>query len=545
MSIIRDLLEASAPAWSTPPSEESVGQDYLGTLQVNLDMLSELTEGMNNVVTSSRQHALMVWAGWRFRENLRAVGKTDPTQQDWRDFYDAVESIQLFGHAELMAELGRKTVGLGEGVKTALCAGDPIPLRFSEYGRTHQTSIMAAVNYGPSSRTLGLLVGEGGIYLPTTQRGQPIAAVIDRLLLRAGPAYERLCRYPTPAHISHADAAALVRAGLAESPLQAERPERPLYLDALLDLDVPDNYEPRGRRLSLALILTLIGVYEEGALVDDLRCMMLSGCDSLGLPLQIPEHLQTTAQRWQILQIRQLQRYLLDVFLFWTETLLPRCPRVSDLVDVIRSAEVPAVEMTLREGLAALRAGCDDNIAAWAGRADVGTPFDLMREQLWKLSRKRPLDPAELIGPMVQLLLSVLVLGEEMIPESGALREFAALGGRWRLSLTAHQRWWRYRIDRPILSSLSEFLSELVLQQHVAVAVSRFDNDKRRLRLCNDELGWSLLPGTRPRRPRPTPDRLDALTALLADLDLITSGEEGWVLTGEGSRILERVAERY
>ena len=44
---IRDLLAGAAPAWSQPPRAESVGQDYLGTLQVNLDMLSDLTEGMN------------------------------------------------------------------------------------------------------------------------------------------------------------------------------------------------------------------------------------------------------------------------------------------------------------------------------------------------------------------------------------------------------------------------------------------------------------------------------------------------------------------
>ncbi len=94
----------------------------------------------------------------------------------------------------------------------------------------------------------------------------------------------------------------------------------------------------------------------------------------------------------------------------------------------------------------------------------------------------------------------------------------------------------------PLRAALIDFLEELVLQQHVAVAVSRFDNDQRRLRFSNDDGGWALLPGTKPIAPTLTPDRIGAALALMADLALVDSDEGHFTVNEAGKAVCAQVA---
>ena len=128
-------------------------------------------------------------------------------------------------------------------------------------------------------------------------------------------------------------------------------------------------------------------------------------------------------------------------------------------------------------------------------------------------------------------------------------RGYAAIGGRARVSLVSFRRWWRRRAAWPLREVVGELIEEFVLQQHIAVAVSRYDNRNRRLRFCVGERGWTLLPGTRPSTPGLTPDRLRAAAALLNDLGLLEAvGAQGrdktYTLADAGDEVLRRFAER-
>jgi len=64
-------------------------------------------------------------------------------------------------------------------------------------------------------------------------------------------------------------------------------------------------------------------------------------------------------------------------------------------------------------------------------------------------------------------------------------------------------------------------LDELLLQQHVAIAVTRFDNEQRKLRFSYDEVGWDKLPGVSDSIPRLHLSRILALLKLMADFELL------------------------
>lgn len=104
--------------------------------------------------------------------------------------------------------------------------------------------------------------------------------------------------------------------------------------------------------------------------------------------------------------------------------------------------------------------------------------------------------------------------------------------------------WWQRRADVALREVLVDLLEELVLQQHVAVAVARFDNEQRRLRFSNDETGWVALPGSEPAVPRLTPDRIEALLTLMADLALVETADGAFSINEAGRLVLGRVAER-
>ena len=152
MSPHEALLTTTSPAWSEPSEDGSTGVDFLGTRAVNLTMLTRLTGAYNNVVLSARQHTIVCWAAWRYRENCRAAG-TDLKSGQFREFFDAIETIQLVGQRAVGAALGGTAEGLGSRALRQLGDGPMIPLRFKKYGRSHDnTSALAAVQYGPSSK---------------------------------------------------------------------------------------------------------------------------------------------------------------------------------------------------------------------------------------------------------------------------------------------------------------------------------------------------------------------------------------------------------
>ena len=527
-----ELLEGPTPGWSASPPESVTGLDFLGTLSINLAMLGELTGVFNNTIVSARQHAIMCWACWRFQENHPA-GTDGVSPEHFRAFLDAVETVQLVGRVWLSPDEPR---GLGSNSAEHLGPGPDIPLRFTAYKRTHQTSALAPALYGPSAKENGLdLLRSYQDVWVVTPRGAEIARKLDALL-KPAKAYSLFTQVVLPEHMARADAEDLARHGLTLDIPGAARPERPDYINALFRLGALKTQSDH-RPWTFALLLELVrrlATPEAGVTEAGIRDAFLSG-KSEGAPA-LPAHLQPVAERWRILQIRQLQRFALEAWLALVEVCLDK-----GLGDVHAMAEKLFEGPGKSEGLPPLQSLLvQDAGSARARYAGASQPFELVATIRKELGGKW----LAAVAPTLALTWLALDLTERHIPGEGPLHRFADMGARERISLVSFSRWWKRRAQFPLSEVLKELMQELVLQQHVAVAVSRVNDGRSRLRLCNDERGWSLLADA-PSRPRPTPDRVGAMLALLADLDLLLQEGDAthpfFRITPSGEQLLERI----
>lgn len=542
------LSTATSPAWSEPSTDGSTGVDFLGTRAVNLEMLTQLTGAYNNVVVSARQHAIMCWATWRYKENCRAAG-TDLKDGQFRDFLDAIETIQLAGQRAIGVSVGGTNEGLGSGALARLGNGPTIPLRFKAYKRSHDnTSALAAVQYGPSAKpgSFNLLDSRLKIWWPT-KRGEKLALALDPLI-RKSSTYSEFAKFPVPDQIGIDDAIELASHGLVLGNDLPERPERAPYITALFDLDgLPSG--DHERRLTLSLLLTVLVALGGDCDVGDVRQAFLSLRDPTGASLPLPDYLQGTAARWQLLQLRQLQRYALESWLFWAEWSMPALTTeiVSALADALGGLGSPDDDLAAlldRPSGDAVREFLDHrqvaDVLAWASTSLPGTPWGLRASIRDALADEAPLRAAPAI---LSLTLSVLALCDHLVDAQNT-HGFAAIGDRRRISLLHFKSWWAHRATVPLREVLGHFLEELVLQQHVAVAVARFDNEQRRLRFSNDEAGWEMLPGSTPAIPRLTPDRIEALLRLMTDLDLVEETDDTFTASDAGEAVLGLVASK-
>jgi hypothetical protein len=524
------LRVGTGASFSSATASGSVGVDFLGTRSANLAMLGELTGVFNNRITSARQHAILAWAAWRFLENCKAAS-LDPTPSQYRDFIDVVETVQLVGQLSIARD---HDVGLGSRSAAQLGDAPDIPLRFAAYGRTHQTSAMAAVQYGPSAKPEGLALitrppGKGEVWVPTP-RGRTLALELDPLLRRA-TAYDAFTRVSAPERMPRAAAEELGRCGLSLNAPGDPRPERDTYAKILFRLEEAPDVRRDRRPLTLALILDTVQALDggNGASADQVRRVLLAG-DS-GRTTALPEYLAATAKRWQLFQLRQLQRYALEVWLGACERWM-----FGGEVDVERMVKRIAAD----EDAASLEAICSE-----VPRHDLGAidPWGMIADAD-KLLRAGDADAAAALA--LHLTLAVLDASERLVPSTGSLWKFASTGGAQRMAIPFFLAWWkdreRFRLDRVT----AEMLTELVLEQHTAVAMARFDGLNRRLRFGKDEHGWMLLPGTTPTVPTLTPDRIAAMLALLADLGLVerVTGD-AFRVTASGVEILGAVEARW
>ncbi len=543
------LSTVSSPAWSEPSGDDRTGVDFLGTRAVNLEMLTRLTGAYNNVVVSARQHAIVCWAVWRYCENCKAVG-TDLKSGQFRDFLDAVETIQLIGQRDLGEQFGGSSRGLGSDALRQLEDGAAIPLRFKKYGRSHDnTSALAAVQYGPSAKpgSFGLLAAHAKIWWPT-KRGQRIASALDPLL-RPSPTYDLVAKFPIPEKMDLGAVLDLASRGLVIGRGVPDRPEREPYIEALFDLDDQPVSADHERRLTLALLLEMTAQLGDDCGVPDIRQAFLSGRKPDGTPLPLPAYLRRTAARWQLLQLRQLQRYALESWLYLVEWCMPGTATgfVTAVEDAVIGAAAPDDDLAaLFEQPSAtavtqfLRHRQVEDVLASAATADPGSPWGLRGTIRDALNEE---EPQRAISSVLGLTLAVIALADKLV-DAADEHGFAKIGDRRRISLLHFKTWWTRRAAVPLRAVLVDFLEELVLQQHVAVAVARFDNEQRRLRFSNDDIGWGSLPGSSPPVPRLTPDRIEALLYLMADLALVEEANTRFTLTDAGRLILGRVGDR-
>jgi hypothetical protein len=254
---------------------------------------------------------------------------------------------------------------------------------------------------------------------------------------------------------------------------------------------------------------------------DAIRQGMYFSMVADGSLYSVPELLDPARRKWIVLQVRQLQRLALETLLSWCERKV-----LDGAHDTARLTELAELAFRTRGfglapdgGISGIIGALDAQISSpdqfvALGRADKRySPFALMEEI--SAAARIPDD-----GVAALCLYALLVCASFAGSFGDAERHLISAGGPSRLSLY-HLRKRLIALGDATLRQAIQFVIEaMVVSQHFATAVNRFDGQNQRLRLSIEEAG--LIPlVAKPWEPAVTEDRLPTLMRLAADCALI------------------------
>lgn len=509
------------PIFVAPYQPDRGGVDFLGLRQVNIDMMAGVLPGINNVTWWIRPFSVLSWIYWKFYELASQQKIAQPTGEQLRVWREKVETLFTWSH-KLEGLQGLPGISFnppGDGL---------IPLDFSAWGRTAlNTSLMAAIQYGPAAKTLdglGFLEPESGPFFRACAEGRELAAALDAKLMAVDTA-----------HLLSSLAAASATSDVAHSYYQswavsaATEREQKAFRRAFFSADDVGTDSALGRRSST---VALIQEFVESAGVPVMQAHIREGLfhGRLGgseVKLQNSK-LAMGRARWQALQIRQLQRIGLEALLSWFEFRM-QTHRDTDTDSIARQAEA---EVSAEPGVFGLRptiGECLESFAAeaidldsflqLAGTSDLWNPPVMVQE----LRNAIESQPTEIVAHSMRALF-VCARFTDLASKSLPVKAELHLGGAERVSLA----FLRDTLHRCSAMTVLEFLryvfENLILSQHFSVAARRFDGATQRLRISIEEEGLSFL-AEAPLIPSVTPDRLATALSLMADCGLV-SGDE-------------------
>jgi hypothetical protein len=513
-------VELTSAFFLPRPRGENSGVDFLGLRQANLDMMAELIPAVNNVTIYIRPFSLLCWIYWKFHALCVEADIVEPTSHDLQVFRERIEVLFTWG-ARLVDYQGIP----GKQAEPPASGDDPVPLTFNDWGRVQSsTSLVAALWYGPASKTLtglGFLMpvpGKTGFF-KTVEHGVVLAEALDQLLRADAQRYGRLLATLSPVTATIDDARALWKLwnpGML-SPREKEAFEAVLFNEGT----VGDYSTTMGRRSStLALARLHMKRAAVPLSVPDVRCGMFLSQSHNGVPYDVPEELQTARRQWIILQMRQLQRLALESLLSWCEMqIIAGREDTAALVQMFESAWQDTdfgfdVDASLSELLSQLdeRFSSLDLFIASCKSGHVPTPFTLIDE-----IREERRAGSEKLAPLCfyAMLLCAAFAGCKDSDDKG-LR----VGGAARLSLLHLRRRLVALGNADISEAVRYVIEAMVISQHFATAVNRFDGQNQRLRLAIGDMGLESLVGE-PWRPAVTEDRLPTLLSLAAESGII------------------------
>ena len=509
------------------PSSENNGVDFLGLRQANLDMMAALIPGTNNVTSYIRPFALLGWIFWKFHGLCEKAGQDQPDSEDIRQFRERIEVLFTWG-----ARL-ENTPGIPGKEAEPPAGGAAVPLTFKEWGRVQSsTSLIAALWYGPASKTatgLGFLELVRGGFYRATGKGVALAEALDSVLHTNADLYARVLDTLAPVTATEDDARALWALWGTHSPTDKERQA---FRDAVFDEGSVGKYSSllgqRSSTIALARLHLSRCACALGA--DEIRRGMFSSVRSDGRAYEVPAALQPALRKWIVLQVRQLQRLALESLLSWCER------RVIDGLQDSAGLTLEAERLFRAESFGV---NPDDALSLMIGKLDAQvlsvdhfvarvradvlfSPFALM-DQIQTAFKAR--DQRFAAVSFYALLLCASIAG--CFPDSE--RATIAVGGAPRLSLFHLRKRLTALGDVSLKQGIQFVLESMVLSQHFATAVNRFDGQNQRLRLSIEEGGLTSLVG-KPWGPTVTADRLPTILELAGDCGLIMKTDQGFYL---------------
>jgi hypothetical protein len=512
-------LATEGPIFVAPYRPDKGGVDFLGMRQVNLDMMYNCLPSINNVTYFLRPFSLLCWIYWKFYHLSNQKGAGKVTEKQLRVWREKVETLFTWGH-QLEGISGIP------GTDSKPPRAGTVPLDFASWRRSAtNTSLMAAVQYGPATKTiegLGFLEPRGGSFFHTVGHGVALAESLDAIIRR----FDRtgLLRHIGPSRATEQDARRLFQAW---SILEPSKAEREAFRTAFFDRGAVGETSPLGRRsATLQLAMDVLERARNPLPVEMIRARMFRGRHTSKNSRFGDSKLTPCWLRWVVLQIRQAQRLAMEGLLSWFEIQLAlHGERHTDRI----------VEKTLKVVKE------HDQIFPFtkaAGRAldVIKAKITDLEEALDRSESESDLDP---LGLMDKIERAVRERSEELVSYclrtlflcaalTHALKDQAAArpemqrGSADRVSLT----FWTDTLGRWRDLDLGEFLrllfETLILSQHFAVAARRFDGQTQRLRISIEEDGLEFL-ADKPLVPSVTSDRLATALSLLEECGLI-----GW-----------------
>lgn len=496
------------------PADRS-GVDYLNLRQVNLDMMEECIPGLNNVTSHVRPYSVMCWVYWKAWQNAH---RKPVTADEILILREKTESLFLWGH-----KLHGMGVVPGRRAKVPAPLRGRVSLRFAAWHRSlKNTSLQAAVQYGPSLLQLGFLQKtDEGIYR-VTSRGEILAEALDARLSKR-TAY-RVLDTQSETSAVESDADDLFEAWRYDRASERERSEfrQALYVESAIG----QSRSPVARRSTMIwLVLDLLRRARRPLtgveLRDAIAYRRLPRRRSLpfeGPPLQ-------QSKKWQFLLVRQLHRLALETSMGWMEEklILRQAQTVEELSNL--AFKRIASDLGCREGATLA------NLMSKASRTI--TTEELLLTAIDEEPQKH--DFQSVATRIVDLaddsfddafgaaFRALLLIGncDRWLSGDDHLRAFIGRGGSVRVSV----KYWLEIVERmkvlPARRVLEYFFGNLIISQHFAVATNRYDGKTSRLRLALDEAAIESLVAPDPWYPRITPDGLDALLSVMTSCAIL------------------------
>jgi hypothetical protein len=518
-------LGTDGPRFVAPYRPDKGGVDFLGMRQVNLDMMANCLPGFNNATWYVRPFSVVSWIYWKFHQLAERRGAQKVSDKELRVWKEKVETLFTWGHklAGTTGIPGTDARSPGQGA---------VPLDFASWKRSpDNTSLMAAVQYGPAAKTidgLGFLdpLPLGKSLFITVNEGVELAEALD-LKLRDFTLLDDL----GPTVATAEDALELYPAWSIRKPSGREQK---IFRRAFFHREAVGEQTPLGRR-STTLRLAIEALESAGRPLshDEVRVIMFrgeGGRKRLGL---VDPKLKRMWLSWVVLQIRQCQRFAMEGLLSWFERLLVEGCRDTGAVvqETLKAVEehedifppdrpdrslgmirdkIPSLDSALRQSAAELY-------------------FDPFR--LTDGMRQAVKDRSDRLAPLCLRSVFFCAAFTMALRSEAQVRPEIERGASDRLSLA-------YWTDKLLIwgaMELEEFLRHffemLILSQHFTVAARRFDGQTQRLRISIEEDGLEFLADA-PVIPSLTPDRLYTALSLMADCGLIgwDSSRNGYVV---------------
>jgi hypothetical protein len=512
------------PFFLPPHKGENNGVDFLGLRQTNLDMMGELIPSTNNVTAYIRPFSLLAWTFWKFHALCAKAGLHEPSRDDVTQFRERIEILFTWG-----ARLDTTAGGIPgtTAAPPAVDAQGRVPLTFSAWGRIpSSTSLIAALWYGPASKTvtgLGFLDPLPGRseFFRATGLGVQLATALDEQLRLQETCYRRLLDTLDPVLASEEDAKLLWRAW---SPENLTEPERAAFAAALYsDEQVGNTSTLRGKRsTTLALVLHHLKCCEAPASAPEIRMGMALSATASGV-YTVPETLLATRNNWLTLQMRQLQRLSMESLLSWSEAQIlgHRVRETTEMASNFDRHWDPTQYGLLAGSLAELISVLDQeaiSVEGFIAAVRAGTlpnPFDVMSSIHSTIRAGSDQFTNE---AFLGLLLCASFAAAT--DAAGSLLAMTQLGGSPRVSMANLRKRLVGLGDVSVREAFEFVLETLIISQHMATAVNRFEGQNQRLRLTLEEGGLDALVG-KPWEPTVTEDRLPTLLSLAAQSRLL------------------------